>query len=367
MNPATAEKLWDEFLERWPINALRSMSIDQYSQARSTDTFTYWLESKTDDLGSIWGGSAFKFGIYHRGSEAERLSIRGRGFGPVYAWYEKFGMSPEDAYQNVHAEIVRIAEAAKDGRFSDVEGANLGPAVKWKIAFLYQDRDKPALLPIFKLAVLQALNPDEGEAAGYAALYERLMARRAGRPLFEYATSLWEEGKAVLSGEFATKDALAFLQDRLELIKEPVKYMAGFVTEGGRQIGLDRRSNKVAMFVEPGDWTTLVPGVTLRRRYARTESRNSNLEANAPQLDVGSPVDLVETPTLDVLSRFCDVYARDVPSAGAGAGSEVPDVSGIGSIPGQEHGMARFGTSRLGLSICQTSHRYRHNCALSLR
>ena len=36
--------LWDEFLKEWPAQRLRTMTLDEYTQAGSKDTFTYWLE-----------------------------------------------------------------------------------------------------------------------------------------------------------------------------------------------------------------------------------------------------------------------------------------------------------------------------------
>lgn len=55
-------ELWDEFLSAWPISRIETMTIDEYTNVGSNDTFTYWIESKLDTLGSIWGGSSFKFG-----------------------------------------------------------------------------------------------------------------------------------------------------------------------------------------------------------------------------------------------------------------------------------------------------------------
>ena len=58
--------LWDEFLQRWPLEKLRTMTLAEYNQAGSQDTFCYWLEIKLDNMGNIAGGSAFKFGIFSR-------------------------------------------------------------------------------------------------------------------------------------------------------------------------------------------------------------------------------------------------------------------------------------------------------------
>lgn len=58
--------LWDEFLTAWPVSRLASMTVDEYTRAGSKDSFTYWIESRLDEMGSIWGGSAFKFGVFSR-------------------------------------------------------------------------------------------------------------------------------------------------------------------------------------------------------------------------------------------------------------------------------------------------------------
>jgi|GEM_PF-312868 len=57
-------KLRDDFQQRWPFQAVENMTLEQYTGVKSKDTFTFWLESKTENLISIWGGSAYKFGIF---------------------------------------------------------------------------------------------------------------------------------------------------------------------------------------------------------------------------------------------------------------------------------------------------------------
>ena len=58
-------KLFDSFLSEWPVNRLRQISIDEYTNLEDS-SFTYWIEIKMRPLGSIKGGSSFKFGVYRR-------------------------------------------------------------------------------------------------------------------------------------------------------------------------------------------------------------------------------------------------------------------------------------------------------------
>lgn len=69
--------LWDEFLKEWPAQRLRTMTRDEYTQAGSKDTFTYWLEWRLRDLGSIRGRGASKFGIFSRANDDPKKVMAG--------------------------------------------------------------------------------------------------------------------------------------------------------------------------------------------------------------------------------------------------------------------------------------------------
>ena len=53
-------KRWDEFLAKWPLEKLEQMTLEEYTNAGSKESFTYWIEANLENLGSIWGGSDFK-------------------------------------------------------------------------------------------------------------------------------------------------------------------------------------------------------------------------------------------------------------------------------------------------------------------
>jgi 5-methylcytosine-specific restriction protein B len=79
MNDSIEERqtIWDRFLQRWPHEALGQMTLEQYTQSGGKDCFVYWLEVLTEKLGSMWGGSAFKFGIYSRKDQTVKPSEGG--------------------------------------------------------------------------------------------------------------------------------------------------------------------------------------------------------------------------------------------------------------------------------------------------
>ena len=132
-------KLKEKFLERFPVDSLRSMTIDKYTNLNRNDSFCYWLESETYRLGSIWGGSSLKFGIY-RYDQVPKEGMPAK-HDDKYCWLSKYNCeTSEEAFNIVRDKIATIAEKAVKGDLQGVEDIDFGDVVKWKIACLYSDR-----------------------------------------------------------------------------------------------------------------------------------------------------------------------------------------------------------------------------------
>ena len=148
----------DEFLKRFPLESLRDMTIDQYTNLNREDSFCYWLESRTWSLGSIWGGSSLKFGIYRydkdpkEGMPAEHDD--------KYCWLAKLNChTSAEAFDAIKNRIVLIAEKAAAGDLDSIDNIDMGDVVKWKIASIYSENK---VVNIFKLEYLQAAAKDLG-------------------------------------------------------------------------------------------------------------------------------------------------------------------------------------------------------------
>ncbi len=195
-------QLWNDFLAHWPLSRVASMSLSDYSQVGSADTFTGWLEQKTEVLGSIWGGSAFKFGIYHRNDTEVNPPARGRIWGEKYAWYAKYGDTPEAAFATVRERILAVVTAAQAGNLEAIDEVDFSEAVKWKIAFLYQPRETPCLFPIYKRDGLvycyKQINPDAGRKTPMSLMYSGLMdLKKADEDVFALGERLWKTWQQV--------------------------------------------------------------------------------------------------------------------------------------------------------------------------
>lgn len=155
-NSPQLQEVWDSFLKEWPLTRLRQMKLREYTAAGQDRTFTAWIERRLDKMGSIWGGSSFKFGIFSRRDKTPKPAGDAASYTEDYAWYTKYGANPEDAFAKVRSIVSQVAEAAARGDYASIDAADLGESYKWKIAFQYQDKNNPAVIAVFKPAWLRA-------------------------------------------------------------------------------------------------------------------------------------------------------------------------------------------------------------------
>jgi len=138
--------LYQSFQEQFPLESLREMPLEKYTNLNGEDSFCYWLETKGTKLGDHRHSSPIEFGIYEymnkpRGPRKNRDD--------KYRWpYLSGKTTAQEAYETVREEVVRIATLAKQGDFEAIDRRTeiLGTMVKWKIAYLYSDY---ALVPVF--------------------------------------------------------------------------------------------------------------------------------------------------------------------------------------------------------------------------
>jgi len=191
-------QLWSDFLAVWPPERVRQMTLEEYTNPSKDDAFIYWLESRLDKLGSIWGGSAFKFGIYCRDKTGAKEASGGRIWGEKYAWLRKFGATEDEAFATIRGRLIEVLDAVREGNIARIDEVDLAPVLKWKVAFLYQDRANPVLFPIFKKEMLffhyRVIDPRARlGSTPYHVMYETLLERhREQGDVFEIGRPLWE-------------------------------------------------------------------------------------------------------------------------------------------------------------------------------
>jgi 5-methylcytosine-specific restriction protein B len=194
--------LKQNFLEAWPIERLEIMPLMEYTNL-DKNSFCYEVEHVTRDLGSIVGGSSYKFGIYKRNSKSEVKEESNRTTDGEYAWFKKYGEnSKEEAFETIKSIIIKIALAAQRNDLSLINDIDLGYGYKWKIAFLYGDFHS---LNIFKEKVLKTIGNHLDlpiQNMNNASDYHRaiLEQKKPAQDYFNYTGELWEIATMEIEG-----------------------------------------------------------------------------------------------------------------------------------------------------------------------
>lgn len=191
---------WNNFLEKWPLSRVQNMKLEEYTKVKSRDSFTFFLENDLEDLGSIWGGSAFKFGIFHRDNKDDKDNTTSLMYSDDYAWYRKYGETQEEAFNKVKNIIISIIEATQANDYKLIDSIDLGHAYKWKIAFLYQNQETPSIVPIYKLDWLKKLTEISGKASVSEMQKKIIDQKSSDLGILEYGEQLWTK--------FSTDDSI---------------------------------------------------------------------------------------------------------------------------------------------------------------
>ncbi len=184
--------MYNQFLQKFPLDSLKEMPLDKYTNLKGYqgglgNSFCYWIESILENLGSIWGGTSYKFGIYRYAKRPDNPTVVVSD--DEYAWYKKYNAPNRyEAYKIVLNTIIKIAQLANEGRFAEIDNiTELGDVVKWKIAFLYSNKK---LIPIYKREMLDEVAVKLGyvdvKSARISELQSFIYDKKGEQDLFDY-------------------------------------------------------------------------------------------------------------------------------------------------------------------------------------
>jgi len=118
----------------------------------------------------------------------------------------------------------------------------------------------------------------------------------------------------MLSLSFNPAQAEAVLETMLRRICDPSKKIAGFVTQSGIQIALNRDTKRVQIWSEV--FCTSLSGLKVTNRklpgmpYPEEQTRNSNLATRAPKLATGNRAYLLTVESKTDLIAFVEWLKR---------------------------------------------------------
>jgi len=211
--------LFRKFQKEWTIERIKQMKLEEYSSIGNKNTFIYWLEKRLERLGSIWGGSSFKFGIYNRKKSDKKENKKGLIYNEHYAWYLKYGKTQQEAFNNIKKLIIEVINAIENNNLNDIENIDLGEGYKWKIAFHYQDINNPSVLAIFKKEVLSEylLNNKLSFAAMEKTIKNKENIKNFDK-LLEVSEQIWQKYMANFTNTDRGEKGISIKQ-RIEILK----------------------------------------------------------------------------------------------------------------------------------------------------
>ena len=195
LSSADCFEIWKQFISRWPIEHLQNLTLEEYTSLGSKDSFCYWLESKTEDLGSMWGGSAFKFGIFEYNKQNDKETADTSFLkDDRYKWVKKYGATAIDAFNKIKEVVAKIADAASQGDFELIDDIDLGQVTKWKIAFLYQNQEDIKIPCVYKEGCLRAFLGVQDKRRPISELYKEIMKLNTeNKDIFTFSKAIWAE------------------------------------------------------------------------------------------------------------------------------------------------------------------------------
>jgi hypothetical protein len=184
-----------DFLDRWPVENVKKMTLNQYVSVGDSDTFCQWVETRTIDLGNIKGliGS-IKFGIYKRKDEIIKPDKYVND--EKYSWQKSLlAKSKDEAFKIVKDKIIQVINYANAGNISAIDNIGLSDIFKWKVAFLYSNE---RIIPIFSREVLKKIavyfGIENKNPISYSAIHQQMISNKpAHLSIYEYAAELWNK------------------------------------------------------------------------------------------------------------------------------------------------------------------------------
>jgi hypothetical protein len=116
------------FLRAFPINRLRSLTLDEYIIGKGTPSFCAYVEAKTKPWASIQGATSAKFGIYFGRTKSD-ATVR-------YRFAKRFS-TQEEAFATIKTNLLELIGDGRSQHYADIDDNPLSQMFKAKILSLY--------------------------------------------------------------------------------------------------------------------------------------------------------------------------------------------------------------------------------------
>lgn len=174
------------FLELWPVERLKNLTVEDYHQANSKDCFI----AQIDNFDPTQGKPTFAnyFDIWEPVTLGKDDKYQNE---KPYSWNKRLGNTPAEAFQNLKQEILDIVDAVQRRDLNAIDQIQFTKGLKWMIAFLYQDFSKPCVIPIVGETNIKRIGYDSYVKTPIPEFLPILLADQGDQEFFPYVEKLF--------------------------------------------------------------------------------------------------------------------------------------------------------------------------------
>lgn len=174
------------FLELWPVERLKNLTVEDYHQANSKDCFI----AQIDNFDPTQGKPTFAnyFDIWEPVTLGKDDKYQNE---KPYSWNKRLGTTPEEAFQNLKQEILNIVDAVQRRDLNAIDQIQFTKGLKWMIAFLYQDFSNPCVIPIVGETNIKRISYESYIKTPIPEFLPLLLADQGDQEFFPYVEKLF--------------------------------------------------------------------------------------------------------------------------------------------------------------------------------
>lgn len=174
------------FLELWPVERLKHLTIEEYHQAKSKDCFI----AQIDSFDPTQGGPTFAcyFDIWEPVGLGDNKKYHNK---KPYSWNKRLGDNLEQAFQRIKREILDIIDAVQHRDLNAIDQIQFTQGLKWMIAFLYQDFSSPCVIPVVGDTNIKRIGYESYVKTPLSEFLPILLTNRGEQAFFPYVEKLF--------------------------------------------------------------------------------------------------------------------------------------------------------------------------------
>lgn len=205
-NRMQASTIKKSFIEKWSLQKINTLTIEEYVSNGDRSGFCYELEFGTPGIGSIRGGNSIKFGLYKRKNSQDEIKLKNVNSNEQYTWQSQLGSDAKSAFESIKKGLIDLIAAAQTGTLEAINKVDLPfmwNVVKWKLAFMYAPEG--TLVDIFSSKWLLSYSGETTLLAAYKNIMKKYDKNQYDS-IWDFSLKVWEEINKKQGSEAAVID-----------------------------------------------------------------------------------------------------------------------------------------------------------------